>query len=410
MNITKVIILVLCTLGISVTAQDDNQESFRLIQEGDYLYRRALYDQALMKYNDAILISPNSASYYAKRAEALARLERFTEARQDYSKSLEISPLSDIYYDRRASLKYLEQDYFGAIADLKSAYDITKDIEYLDKSAKIQIDAGMYEKAIQYYEDLDSNHNDPILLCKEVFALMASDDLNKAKDLLEQYAHKFENKFIIQDIKGVIALLSEQPQEALSYFNKAININPFFAITYFNRAEAYLLLNQRDSAIADLEYAFLLDQSLMSAKFKKAVLLKQTGQFERADAYYKEILDQKNEVYPAIFNRGLTRKMLGDINGALAYYDEYIRAHPKDPKVFLMRGNSNLLFGHYDEAINDYNSALFINSDYHEALFNKGIAQLLKFQNNRACNNFRTAESYGSTKATEFINQFCNEP
>ena len=69
----------------------DNHKSARAYsQRGDGYRRLGRYHQALLDYNQAICLAPDSADYYAGRAFTHTLLNRDKEAKQDVARAVEL--------------------------------------------------------------------------------------------------------------------------------------------------------------------------------------------------------------------------------------------------------------------------------------------------------------------------------
>ena len=71
--------------------------------------------------------------------------------------------------------------------------------------------------------------------------LQALSNYNKAIEINPARAEAYYNRGCVYDKKGDLT-------EALSDYNKAIELNPDFAEAYYNRAVAYYQLNEYDQA------------------------------------------------------------------------------------------------------------------------------------------------------------------
>ena len=67
---------------------------------------------------------------------------------------------------------------------------------------------------------------------------------------------------------GTIALETRQYEKALGYFAKAVELDPAYPFTYFNRANVYYALGKREAAIADLNTCLSFDSA---ADFRQLV-------------------------------------------------------------------------------------------------------------------------------------------
>ena len=142
-------------------------------------------------------------------------------------------------------------------------------------------------------------------------------------------------------------------------YDKAIDIQPDFAIAHNNRGIAVARKGELDRAIAD---------------FNKAI------DFGRnyAKAFYADIFG----------NRGTIFADKGEHDLAIADYNEAIRLKSDYAEAFNNRGNSFAHKGEYDRAIADYDKAADIQPDYAVAFNNRGIAFARKGEYDRAIADF----------------------
>lgn len=68
--------------------QEEAAESFK--KDGNELFMKQLYADAVLAYSEAISLAPNTAAYYNNRAMASIKLLQFADAEQDCNKALEL--------------------------------------------------------------------------------------------------------------------------------------------------------------------------------------------------------------------------------------------------------------------------------------------------------------------------------
>jgi len=118
------------------------------------------------------------------------------------------------------------------------------------------------------------------------------------------------------------------PDQAISDFTKAIELNPKDAIAFNNRGVAHDSLGQHEQAISD---------------YNKAIELNP----KYADAFY---------------NRGIAHRNLGQHEQAISDYNKAIELSPKDAIAFIGRGVTAATLGKTDAAKRDLQKALALNT------------------------------------------------
>jgi tetratricopeptide (TPR) repeat protein len=148
------------------------------------------YTEALTSLNMAILISPDSASYYAYRAGAYNGLNNLDSASADYSRAIKLDSNNYMAYYQRSLSFEKKQKYQEAFMDLSMAIRLNprfldayihraEDSELMEKEASAQYD---YQQIIR----LKPNYGDAyykIALYKVKLGQDACADFHKALDL-----------------------------------------------------------------------------------------------------------------------------------------------------------------------------------------------------------------------------------
>lgn len=177
---------------------------------------------------------------------------------------------------------------------------------------------------------------------------------NKAIDLRPDYAEAYY-------YRGV-AFAGEYDQvNSLADFNEAIALEPTYAAAYVGRAE--LLKNDnKDSALADYTRAIAIDSTVYSYHYKRALMYKRMGNYEKAiEDCDKVLLIEQTDVADFFILRGEAMLYLKDYEGVVGNCDEAIlHTSPYETvngRMYLMRGEAHLKLGHYAKALADLNDA-----------------------------------------------------
>jgi tetratricopeptide (TPR) repeat protein len=158
---------------------------------------------------------------------------------------------------------------------------------------------------------------DPLMrVIKELEAGRTEKALAALDEVIKQYPNNPDAYFL----RGSLKMEADSAQ-ALSDFNKVIELKPEFGSAYNQRALLRLLTNDTDGALKDLDAA-------ISHNFKD-------------DSVY--------------YLRGQLRRQGGDLNGALSDLDEAIKLNPNNPRQYSTRGELLLTLKELDRGLADLN-------------------------------------------------------
>jgi tetratricopeptide (TPR) repeat protein len=123
---------------------------------------------------------------------------------------------------------------------------------------------------------------------------------------------------------------------------------------------------------------------------------------------YNQALNADSLFTSALFNRAFTFKLMGDFNQALSDANRIVEIDPETPEHWNLKGNIHLLFGDYYDAVAAYNQAIDLRPDYSEALFNRGLANLMSYAISAGCSDLRASLYAGYERAEEYMELFCS--
>ncbi len=149
---------------------------------------------------------------------------------------------------------------------------------------------------------------------------------------------------------------------AIVYYNKALEINPELAITYFHRGDAKDELGDYRGAIEDYTMAIKLNPDV-GAYYNRGNARKKLGDYEGAIADYDSVNSLNPEDISAYLHRANIKRKVGNNVGAIADYDSAIKLNPKHVKAYKNRGNAKQALGQYEEAEADFARAKELDAD-----------------------------------------------
>ncbi len=393
------------------------------------LYNRALirsqigdYDNALDDYEKVIEINPNNVLVYYNRAAIYIEQKKYRQALRDYNKTIELYPDFANAYKNRAYVKTQLGQTASALDDQKIAQSKIKDYkEKMDSDSSFSAYADtskQFNKLLAFDAEFARNdfNNDQLqyrkvdIRLKPMFKLMAGEpekqiafDRQYFQPLLEQLKHneplplymvsEMKNagaqKLVAQDSimsttlaqhtsaenyfeKGITQFQLRRFNDALNYFNKAIEANPNNAIYYINRSA---LQSEMIDFIASIE---------------------------------------SNVQVLALDNSGITKTVVQEQGVKQYNYDEAIndlniaaRIMPDLTYIYYNLGNLRCLSNAYPEAISNYTYAISLYPYFGEAYYNRGLVHIYLRETAKGCLDISKAGELGIDDAYGVIKKYC---
>jgi tetratricopeptide (TPR) repeat protein len=284
-------------------------------------YYRNDCERAIANVNRAIRLEPDQARYYVTRALFQLGRQQADRAIEDCNLAIELDARSARPYAIRAHAWLSKHDADRALADLDRALR-------LDPTNPA------------FHAQSASRANAPFIV-----RASARDDTTSKRD--PQTAAELVKQ-------GEDRLASNEYDQALADFNKAIKLDPEYAPAYASRAQAWAKKHYRDREIADYTEAIKRDPK--NASYRVA----------RADSWSAQ----------------------GMHKDAMADFEDALRMQPNNPAFWVSRGNEWRRHLKLDDAIADYTHALQINPRYAPANIARGDAWKQRRDFDRAIQEF----------------------
>lgn len=174
-------------------------------------------------------------------------------------------------------------------------------------------------------------------------------------------------------VKGTVNWMIMNYSEALTAYDRVLELDPDYAEAYFNRANVRFEL---------IEHQFSLEQT------EKTVLLMVDGSTVSKDESEQEI--------PAF-------------EPVLEDYDRVIRLNPSMSYAYYNRGNIKNRMRDFEGAIKDYTIATALNPNFAEAFYNRALTMIYRNETREACYDLSKAGELGITEAYNVIKRYCTE-
>ena len=154
--------------------------------------------------------------------------------------------------------------------------------------------------------------------------------------------------------------------------NRAIELDPNYALVYYNRGVSYAEQGEYDRAIEDYDRAIELDPNDPGAYSSRAASYTEQGEYVRAIEDCNRAIEVNSNDCGVYSTRGAAYAAQGEYDRAIEDYDRAIEVHlnhatklrPNYAVYYSNRGVAYHRKGEYDRAIEDCNRAIEINPEH----------------------------------------------
>jgi len=174
---------------------------------------------------------------------------------------------------------------------------------------------------------------------------------------------------------GKEAFKDRMYDEAVRFFNEAIQKDPNNADLYRDRARAHLALQEYSQAVGDCSAVIKLKGDVQSAHIDRAAAFFYLGRFDRAVDDYDDLIKAQPNNADAYFGRGLANFKLHHYEEALADYQKVVDLKPEKEMLYQYMANVQVEQGDYLTAVNYYGKALRVNPSDANACYMRGVTE-----------------------------------
>jgi len=196
----------------------------------------------------------------------------------------------------------------------------------------------------------------------------------KTEQACRELLHAFPQSFFITNVLGVALQEQGKFQEAVTTFNKAIELKPDYAEAYSNRGNALSDLGQLKEALESYEKAIQLKPDYADAHNNRGNVLHKSGLLEDAVESCEKAIRFKPDYAEAYGNRGNALRDLGQLKEAVESHEKAIELKPDYAEAYSNRGNALSDLGLLKEAVESHEKAIELKPGYAEAYSNRGKA------------------------------------
>ena len=277
------------------------QEASQLIDEGNALEDAGQLEEAMQRYEAALLLAPNLARAHLNRGNILSARGDMQGALTAYSTAIKCNP-----------------DYAGAHYNLGNA----------------SVRLGHLEAAVDAYQN--AIRLQPDYADAEVALGGVLEDMGRYDDAVASYHRALQIKPDYAEAHNNLGnALTELGQfdEAMASYHRALQIKPDYAEAHVNLGNALKDLGQLDAAVASYHRAQQVKPDFAEAHSNLGNALKELGQYDEAVASCRRALEIKPDFVEAHANLGIALLETGQYSEGWQEYEyRWEGGSPKQPR------------------------------------------------------------------------------
>ena len=230
-----------------------------------------------------------------------------------------------------------------------------------------------FREALDRRDDLSDAARASLYLFGGLAYLVSADyeqamtDFNRAIELAPELA-------LVYRIRGLAYAGLNDYELAIADYDQVIELNPEDAAVYRIRGLAYAGLNDHERAIADFDRAIELDPEDAAAYHNRGFVYAYLKDYERAIADFDRAIELDPEYAAAYHKRGAAYAYLKDYQQTIADFDRAIELDPEDAAAYHNRGAAYAYLKDYQQAIADFDRAIELDPEDALAYHNRGAA------------------------------------
>ncbi len=269
-----------------------------------------------------------------------------------------------------------------------------------------------------------------ILLAIILFA-SCSDSEKKSNELMRSGYEKYEEgkheealEFYNQAIeiwgenwsaynnRALIYRASGELEKALADLDKAAELENFDEkMVYENRADLKYDMQNFSASLVDYNKLIINDNTNSNYYANRGDCFRNLGDLDKAFADYNKTVELDSTNYIAIYQRGKIRLKKQDITSAIKDYDKALKIK-EDDDIYVARGIAYGIMIDYPKSISDFDKAIEINPENADAYYNRAISKGfsdVEYGAFNICNDLYEATKLNHRDATALFERNCKK-
>jgi tetratricopeptide (TPR) repeat protein len=208
-----------------------------------------------------------------------------------------------------------------------------------------------------------------------------------------------DRRFTIEDKNWLLACVYvnmgkiSKPEEAIEYYDRALELSPGYADAYSNKGFACEELGRLNEAISYYNKSLEINPKDARTYYNRGYVRMKLGKYDKAVLDYDLAIANHNNFPEAHFNKGIIYSRLGGHEDAIFSYNSAIELNPQYARAYFHRGMTFSSLNLPIEAILDFTRVIEITPDFAEAYYNRGLGYISSGDTLKAMEDFSRAKT-----------------
>jgi protein O-GlcNAc transferase len=179
------------------------------------------------------------------------------------------------------------------------------------------------------------------------------------------------NDRILNDL-GKVLQAQHKYDAAIDCYQKAIQLNPAFAGSYFHLGSVFEAMGHNEEAISFYKKAIQCDPHFVGSYNNAGNVYRKSGRLDDAIPYFQKAIEVNPQFWGSYYNLGKVLQKKGQIDEAVFYFQETLRRNPTHSASYRELGDIYREKGNFGEAIICYQRVTELDPSFAGAYCNLG--------------------------------------
>jgi len=203
--------------------------------------------------------------------------------------------------------------------------------------------------------------------------------------------------------KGYKAQIDKEYDKAISFYLRYIELDPDYAIAYYNLGNAYYDQGNHTKAIESYKKAIELNPDDAQAYYNLGYAYREQGNNAKAIESYKKAIELDPDYAKPYYNLGNAYYNQGNLTKAIELWEKAIELDPDYTKPYYNLGYAYRKQGNNAKAIESYKKAIELNPDDVSAYVNMGIVYSEQGKPELQLSNYKKAARLGHQGVQDWL-------